>query len=107
MKRQDRMLIACKSGKLDILKQILSQDHFVEENVLNYKDSNGNTPFIWACQKGYSDIAKLLLSGVGTNLNTSNDNGSTALMFACQNGYIEIVKLFLQHSGVFKVVKWI
>ena len=34
MKRQDRMLVACKSGKLDILKQILSHDHFVEENVL-------------------------------------------------------------------------
>jgi ankyrin repeat protein len=60
-------------------------------------NNNGNFGFHIVCQKGYFDIAKIIID-TGTNINTMNNNGSTGLYFCCQYGHINILKLLIDKN---------
>ena len=91
---------ACRRGETTIVQLLM--DHFnSEESGLNARDTDGLTPFHWACYRGHKDIVKLLLqhSGLTINLNAKGNCGETAFMLACQRGRKDVVQLLLKYSG--------
>ena len=78
--------------KLDKINKLIQQVADV-----NAEDSHGLTPLILASDRGYTELAKLLIEK-GADVNASND-GKTPLMFASSNGCTEIVELLKQHEA--------
>lgn len=56
------------------------------------------TVLMWACQKGYFDMVKLLLEK-GADVHVSKGDGYTALSQAFESGYLEIARLLLIKDG--------
>jgi len=65
---------------------------------IDYKDSVGGTPLMWACYKEHLEIAKLLIEKKA-DINTKTNKGSIALHFACNNWNLKIVKLLLENGA--------
>lgn len=60
--------IAAKSGNLEACKIILDSS-FGIFNFVNLQDDGGWTPLVWACEHGYVDVAKHLVSkGADVNI---------------------------------------
>ena len=53
----ERLLKAAEKGCTALVKEILSE----EEDIINYKDSDGYTPLHRACYQGWEDIVEVLL----------------------------------------------
>ena len=92
-----KMFEACKTGETKIV-QLLLECCTTEENGLNFKDTNGLTAFMWACNKGHKYIVQLFLGHSDRiDLNARGIAGMTAFMTACSNGQKDVVKLLLDH----------
>ena len=68
-----------------------------EKFVQYIHESTGNTPLIIACDKGRTDIVRLLLQK-GADPNIQNKTGDTALIVTCIKGHTEIVKLLMDDN---------
>ena len=55
----------------------------------------GYSPFLYACRKGFSDVAKTLLEAHPFQLNWLNDDGDSALHVAAKAGHATVVKMLL------------
>lgn len=64
---------------------------------VNARDKNGETPLMWASEKGYKDIVEMLIAK-GVDINATNSVGWTALIIADYNGHKDIVE-FLRTKG--------
>lgn len=53
--------VAAKSGNLEACK-ILLNSSFTIPNFVNIQDDGGWTPLVWACEHGYCEIIKYLVS---------------------------------------------
>jgi ankyrin repeat protein len=53
---------------------------------------------LWACRKGYHDVAELLLDR-GADVGQADEDGWTALMRACQNGHRDVAELLLDRGA--------
>ena len=85
----------CRSGNTADLKILLQQD----TSLVNFKQSNGFTPFIIATYHGQVAISELLIKQ-GADINAQDRSGNTALMGLCFNGNIELVKLLLNNKVI-------
>jgi ankyrin repeat protein len=65
---------------------------------LNYKDSNGDTPLIWASVRGHMNVIELLLSK-GANLHDKDNDGNSPIIAASQYGHKEVVELLLSKGA--------
>ncbi len=67
------------------------------------RDEHGNTPLIWAADKGQSDALQYILSESSTeiacDINTRGYLGNTAIGRAARGGHLECVKLLLNQKG--------
>jgi hypothetical protein len=76
-----------------IFNSILSGDVIITEE-------NHSFAFLCACQGGYLETVKLLMSIRGfDSVNTSNYTGDTPILCACAEGHLEIVKLLISTDG--------
>lgn len=75
-----------KIAKL-ILKKIRSNHDF--QKYIDLKDTEGDTPLMWAAEKGLVDMTKLLLNN-GAAVDLKNKIGMTALDWAIKNGHNEV-----------------
>ena len=93
-KRKD-MLEACRSGKVDTVKRLIT-DRSVDVNV-NLGAIDGYTPLYVACEHGCTEVVRYLLSLPECQVNRTCGN-RTPLRVVCSNWYISstaIVELLL------------
>ncbi|KAL9035569.1 MAG: hypothetical protein Q9180_004794, partial [Flavoplaca navasiana] len=63
------------------------------------QSDGGWTPLHNAAEKGYEDVALLLLRW-RADVNATTSSGMTALHWSARNGHIDVVKLLLQQPGI-------
>ncbi|KAF3384050.1 putative ankyrin repeat protein L25 [Talaromyces pinophilus] len=79
---------------IDILHQLISSGRWSMDKL----DSYNMTALIWACESGYLEAVKVLLSK-GADFNGGVQMYETALYTASQYGYPEIVKILLENGA--------
>jgi len=65
---------------------------------VNAKDSNGDTPLLYAAGEEHKDVAELLLANKA-DVNARNSNGWTPLHEAAMDGQKDMVELLLAHGA--------
>jgi ankyrin repeat protein len=85
---------ATKSGDLEKVKALLKAN----PDLVNSKDSNGETPLHIAAAKGYKDVAELLLANKA-DVNAKDSTDETPLHDAATDGHKEVVKLLLANRA--------
>lgn len=91
----ETLIAASKYGDLSLVNRLL--DTGADPNT---DTEEGKTPLIFASERGYTDIVKLLLSKGKANPNTtSTSTGNTALIFACRHGYTDVVQALLNANA--------
>ncbi|XP_052081181.1 ankyrin-1-like [Mytilus californianus] len=88
------------------LLQYLQQLHKLQQVTLaNTKDTvrpkedcgSGNTPLIWTCYDGYTDMVQWMLHN-DADVDQCRDDGVTGLNMASQEGHTDVVKLLLERN---------
>ena len=88
---------ACNMGHKDIVELLLKTPGVEVDTAPN---PSQRTPLIQACQKGYVDIARLLLNH-GANPDLPDKQGKTALDYAFEMGHENVIELLLNIPGAF------
>ena len=87
-----------KQGALNILNE--------NPEEVNQSDNNGNTALHIASEKGYCEIAKILIK-YGSKLNAQNKcPGWTAVHFAAYEGHVETLQLLLESGAKPDLKDW-
>ena len=81
--------------------------HLVEQ-LLKYEDIDpnfritnfDNYPLYTACEKGHTEIVKLLVNAEFIDVNCEGDPGQSPLGCACRKGYLEIAEILLQNDKI-------
>ena len=84
------LAIAAMNGRTDVVELLLAAG--VDPST---KNKWGNSPLQWACNKGFAEVAKLLLAVPGIDIAAPDANGDTNLAIAAMNGRADVVKLLL------------
>lgn len=87
--------IACKNGKLDIVKVFV--DASADVNAVN---TDGCAALHVACEEGHMDIIEFLIEKESTNMNLLNRNDETPLHIACREEYGKIVEMLFRRNDV-------
>jgi len=61
---------------------------------VNASNDNGNTPLMYAAERGYSEVVVVLL-GSGADAGIRNHEGKTAYDLAVENGFNELLELLI------------
>ncbi|KAK8132021.1 hypothetical protein PG999_000194 [Apiospora kogelbergensis] len=69
-----------------------------EDGTVNFRDEHGRSPLSYIAERGYADIAKLLIEK-GADINTANRGGSTPLYFALSSGRTDVAKLLIEKGA--------
>ena len=92
--------LACEHHHLTLVTWLLQQQSRL---VVNMSNREGKTAFFVACEKGFSDIVKVMLLSRSTTQPLLDVNlGSISyspLMIACKGGHIGVVKELLERGG--------
>lgn len=99
-KKEEKFL---KSQSVDILNAIKNQDRnkiysiIKNNNDLNFKDSKGRTPLMWAVSSGLKDVVRFLIDkDKRLDLDCKDHKGRTALIRAVKMGDAEMVKILIE-----------
>ena len=96
----EQLLEDVANNKLGDVNMILSQD----SSLLNYQQpETKETPLIVAADKGFADIAKVLIEK-GANLNLQDSYKNTALYVALKKDHKDVAELLMQ-KGARKDIK--
>lgn len=91
------LMIACKNGNIDIVKQLL--DHRADP-LIELAGYPGFTALLYAVERNAMDIVKWMVgSGVDINHRTKLAQ-LNALMIAAENGHFELVKYICETRGM-------
>jgi ankyrin repeat protein len=98
----DTLIYFCKSGNLELVKYLLSEDNAkILPELLSDLSSYDNSCIQYACENGHIEVVKYLLSEEIVERfpymdPSANDNHS--LIYASLHGHIEIVKFLLSEE---------
>jgi ankyrin repeat protein len=87
--------LTASSGLLHLSGKLLSWAGKENMDLHNLKDSNGETPLVYAVKSGRKNVVELLLSAKAVDVNVKNKYGRTALIEALSRDHKEIVQLLL------------
>ena len=88
--------VACNFNHIDVVEEILKVQNPKFDRDLC--DNRGWTSLYFACEKGYTNIARILLEH-HADPRKCNKNGNSPFMVAQQNGFKEILDIIEQHSS--------
>ncbi|MCL9683206.1 ankyrin repeat domain-containing protein [Legionella maioricensis] len=92
--------MVCCDGLLNSVKRLLEK----APDLLNQKDSMGQTPILWAASRGHTEIVCYLaelgadLSQVTNNAGDPHD-GFSALHWAAEGGHVDTVKVLINSNA--------
>ena len=66
----------------------------------NIKDSDSISVLICAAEKGYHQVAEVLIKSQGIHVNEQTSSGYNALMVAAELGYHQFVKVLLENKDI-------
>lgn len=96
IKKRTALTRACFKSILEIVKILLDSG----EADINIKDSDYETPLIFASMAGDTNIVELLLKyDQQIDINAIDRWGMNALMCACHRDHVRIVNLLLEHGA--------
>ena len=96
MKRvREDFLEACGFGNLTKVEELIES---VKENASGRDDMFGSTALHLAAEKGWVDVAKVLLRK-GADVNAITGPGETALHRTAEKGYVDVAKVLLQNEA--------
>ncbi|KAH0553143.1 hypothetical protein GP486_006671, partial [Trichoglossum hirsutum] len=84
-------------GLIDIMAKLLLVKDGVDPDS---RDTDGQTPLLWAARNGHEAVVKLLFVKYGVNPDPEAINGRTPLSRAAENGHEAVVELLLAKDGV-------
>lgn len=84
------LLLAVRADNVEIARALITAGADV-----NAKDSNRDTPFLYAGAEGRDDILKFILATGNADLRDTNRYGGTALIPAAHHGHPSTVKILL------------
>jgi ankyrin repeat protein len=84
---------------LDAIKEKCGNDSARVGQAINVPDTEGDTPLMWAAEKGKVNAAQILLE-YGADINAENEEGMTALNWAAKNGHLELAVVLLNHNHI-------
>ncbi|WP_237342887.1 tetratricopeptide repeat protein [Wolbachia endosymbiont of Folsomia candida] len=94
------------SGNEEVIRLILEKIKEKEPQKMfehiNARDTEGETPLMWAAEKGKVSAARILLE-YGANTNAIDNYDQTALHFATEGGYLKLVQLLLSKQANFNI----
>lgn len=91
--RDDALVLACGTGKLEIVKLLLGSGAHPDA-----RNPNGDTALGAASLMGYTDVARLLLDR-GANVDARSGYGDTPLIVAAGSGHTDLVQLLLDRGA--------
>ena len=79
----------------------------ITELLLNHPriESSVDLAMKTACQKGFTDVVRLLVEYLTTNINGVDEDGVSYLHYACFHGHKEIAELLLKHDAIEVFIK--
>jgi ankyrin repeat protein len=91
---------AVSSGNEEVIRLILDKIKEKETQLMyqhiNAPDTEGDTPLMWAAEKGGVNVAQILLE-YGADINARDEESLTALHFAVKGGCSNFVQLLLNN----------
>jgi ankyrin repeat protein len=84
--------VAC--GDLKATKYFLGRQFDIET-----RDTEGNTPLMWAVRKMNLQIVSLLVEEYGANVNVQDNSGNSPLIIAASNPFASEMVLYLLEHG--------
>ncbi len=85
---------AVKGGDIQAVKEFLSKD----PNLVNSKDSHGETPLHLASWNGHMEVARLMINK-GADVNARNNLGETPLHLAVRDDDEDMAELLISKGG--------
>ena len=83
------LINACESGNVDIVRHFVIDKHC---DVNAKERQNGYTPLHYACEKGHSEIVKILTNHPQCNIEAEGISDDRPLHKACESGNVDIVR---------------
>ncbi|XP_043662960.1 poly [ADP-ribose] polymerase tankyrase [Drosophila teissieri] len=89
------LMMACNSSHKDpyVAERIVRLLHRYGA-VINVSDKYGMTPFMFACQNGFTGVVRLLIKDV--SFDAVDNQGCTAIFHAIEKNHVEVVKLLME-----------
>ena len=85
---------AARKGNVEKIQSLIN----INAGLVNAKDSQGNTPLIWAAETGHKDVAELLLTN-NADVNAKDSKGWSPLIWAAANGHAAVVQVLLDSGA--------
>ena len=89
----DALLCAVYGGHQDLVRVLTKEFHF---NANTTRGSNGRTPLLEACFKGYTDLVRELVDEHGADLSAKDNNNYDALLYAVYGGHQDLVRVLIK-----------
>uniref|UniRef100_A0A336LL94 CSON009948 protein n=1 Tax=Culicoides sonorensis TaxID=179676 RepID=A0A336LL94_CULSO len=96
------LMMACRSeGDSTSVAQIV-KDLLENGAVINQSNIYGDTPLIFACQNGHTEVVKMMIKEASLD-STNNQTGNSAIFYAVEKNCLEIVKMLLEHGASYTI----
>jgi len=92
---RNELHLAAEAGDITKLRALLPS----KKDLLESRDSRGNTPFLYAVAKGHKEACTILINA-GADIAAKKKNGQNALHIAAKLGNLEIVQMFASHKNM-------
>ncbi|QJT94850.1 ankyrin repeat domain-containing protein [Wolbachia endosymbiont of Diaphorina citri] len=89
---------AVSSNKEEIIKLVLNKIKETQSQYIDAKDTEGDTPLMWAAESGRVNAAEVLLDH-GASTEVKNNYGMTALHWAAKENESRVAKLLIDKGA--------